>query len=142
MTTLRGNVIFGGPRAGVEFTDAMVGGHLMEGNLLFDLTRETTDHGPFNSWGRVPFVRPVDLAELSAPGRPMFKQRMGHSAVTPRPAQSRLTRNMIICNWECTWPIDHDDGSQEYHDSHNLLYYGGAKNFLGRNKNSSHNIYM
>lgn len=47
-----------------------------------------------------------------------------------------------ICNWECTWPIDHDDGSQEYTDTHNFLWYGGAKNFLGRNKASLHNIYV
>ena len=42
-TTIFGNIIFGGPRAGIELTDAMGGGHLLERNLMFDLTRETTD---------------------------------------------------------------------------------------------------
>lgn len=41
-----------------------------------------------------------------------------------------------------TWPIDHDDGSQEYTDTHNFLFYGGAKNFLGRNKASMYNLYV
>ena len=49
---------------------------------------------------------------------------------------------MIICNWECTWPLDHDDGSQEYHDSFNFLLYGGAKNYMGRNKASTDSVYI
>ena len=47
-TNISGNVIFGGPRAGIELTDAMVGGHVVQNNLLVDLCRETTDHGPIS----------------------------------------------------------------------------------------------
>jgi hypothetical protein len=33
-------------------TDAMVGGHVIQKNLLVDLTRETTDHGPISESNR------------------------------------------------------------------------------------------
>ena len=47
-TRVVGNVIFNGPRAGILFNDGMGGGHEVAGNALFNLVRETTDHGPFN----------------------------------------------------------------------------------------------
>ena len=89
-----------------------------------------------NTWGRVPFARPVGGGPAEA------RAEVVSHGFAMRPAASRITRNMIICNWECTWPLDHDDGSQEYHDSFNFLLYGGAKNYMGRNKASTDNVYI
>eukprot|EP00035_Acanthoeca_spectabilis_P015944 m.321033 g.321033 ORF g.321033 m.321033 type:complete len:348 (+) comp16454_c0_seq39:3376-4419(+) len=51
------NVHFNGPRAGLNFNDGMGGGDIIEGNLLTNCVRESGDHGPWNSWDRVPWCR-------------------------------------------------------------------------------------
>ena len=50
--TISHNRIFNMPRAAICLNDGWGGGHLIEFNLIHDTVRETTDHGPFNSWGR------------------------------------------------------------------------------------------
>ena len=124
-TVLRGNVFFNGPRAGVNFNDGFGGGNLLENNLIFNMVRETGDHGPFNSWDRQPYLTAV---------------KDGTAMLTP--AQSNITRNFIINNYHSTWPIDHDDGSCYYYDTYNYLVYGGFKNFLGHSKVVKHNYYI
>ena len=39
---LRGNLIYNGPRSGVNWNDGMGGGNTMSDSLLFNLVRETT----------------------------------------------------------------------------------------------------
>ena len=124
-TTLRGNVFFNGPRAGVNFNDGFGGGNLLEDNLVFNMVRETQDHGPFNSWDRQPYLTEV---------------RDGTPSLTP--AQSNITRNFFINNYHSTWPIDHDDGSCYYYDTYNFLVYGGCKNHLGHSQMSNYNYYI
>ena len=63
-TKLAGNVFFNGPRAGINFNDGFGGGNILENNLMFNLVRETGDHGPFNSWDRQPYL--TKLANGSA----------------------------------------------------------------------------
>lgn len=124
-TELFGNVMFNGPRAGINFNDGFGGGNLVEMNLVFNMVRETVDHGPFNSWDRQPYLTKV---------------KDGASSLTP--AQSNITRNFFICNYHAIYPIDHDDGSCCYHDTHNYLVYGGYKNNLGYNKVVKNNVYI
>ena len=124
-TTLRGNVFFNGPRAGINFNDGFGGGNLVENNLLFNMVRETGDHGPFNSWDRQPYLTAV---------------RNGTPSLTP--AQSNITLNFIINNYHSTWPLDHDDGSCYYYDTYNYLVYGGYKNYLGHSKVVKYNYYI
>ena len=50
--TISHNVIYNMPRAGICVNDGWGAGHLIEFNEIHDTVRETTDHGPFNSWGR------------------------------------------------------------------------------------------
>lgn len=38
------------------------------------------------------------------------------------------------------YPIDHDDGSSEYHDHHNVLMFGPAKQWQGHSKRFESNI--
>ena len=124
-TELVGNVIFNGPRAGINFNDGFGGGNLVMNNLAFNLVRETGDHGPFNSWDRQPFLSDISDATPSL-----------------TPAQSNITRNFIINNYHSTWPLDHDDGSCYYYDTYNFLVYGGYKNYLGHSKVVKYNVYV
>ena len=41
-----------GDRHAVNYQDSMTGGGLVEGNLFFNLNRESKDTSAFNSWGR------------------------------------------------------------------------------------------
>jgi hypothetical protein len=50
--TISHNLIYNLPRAGILLNDGWGGGHVIEFNEIHDTVRETTDHGPFNSWGR------------------------------------------------------------------------------------------
>jgi hypothetical protein len=47
---VRKNIAYNGPRAGVNFNDGGVGGTVLEKNLIFGHGRESSDHGPVNSW--------------------------------------------------------------------------------------------
>lgn len=50
------NTIHEGPRAGINVGDGTFGGHEIAYNDVFDVQRETDDHGMFNSWGRDRFL--------------------------------------------------------------------------------------
>ena len=125
-TEIVGNVFFNGPRAGINFNDGLGGGNRVENNLIFNMVRETNDHGCFNSWDRVPYITTV---------------KDGHTPSLD-PATSNITRNFFINNYHSTWPIDHDDGSCYYYDTFNYLVYGGYKNFLGHSKTVMYNVYV
>ena len=124
-TELIGNVFFNGPRAGINFNDGFGGGNYLMNNLIFNHVRETGDHGPFNSWDRLPYLTKVKNGTASL-----------------NPALSNLTRNFFINNYHSTWPIDHDDGSCYYLDSYSYLVYGGYKNYLGHSKTVQNNVYV
>ena len=51
-----GNILFNGPRDGVNFNDNFGGGHVLKNNLGFNMVRETADCGPFNFFNRVPYI--------------------------------------------------------------------------------------
>ena len=125
-TELIGNVFFNGPRAGINFNDGFGGGNLLKNNIVFNMVRETGDHGTFNSWDRQPYLTKVQDGQ------------------TPSliPATSNITRNFLINNYHSTWPIDHDDGSCYYYDTYNYLVYGGYKNYLGHSKTVTNNTYV
>ena len=55
-TTIENNICFNIPRAAVNFNDGFGGGNEMKNNLLFNTCRESSDHGAFNSWDRLPYV--------------------------------------------------------------------------------------
>lgn len=121
---LLGNVAFNLPRAGFNINDGFAGGHVLEQNLVFNAVRETADHGCFNSWDRQPYAYDASNASI----------------VLPQP--SYLRSNFFINNYHSTWPIDHDDGSNAYVASGNLLLWGGFKNYLGFNKAAVGNLYV
>ena len=51
--------MFNGPRAMINFNDAMGGGHNVTGNGIWNTCRESGDHGPVNSWNRMAFASRV-----------------------------------------------------------------------------------
>ena len=125
-TKITRNVIFNGPRSGINFNDGFGGGNVIKENLGFNVVRETGDHGFFNSWDRQPYLTKVK------------------DGATPSltPATSYLTKNFIINNYHATFPIDHDDGTGYYYDSLNFLVYGGYKSYLGHSQTVVHNVYV
>ena len=128
-TTLRRNIFYNGPRAGINFNDGMGGGSLLEGNLVFNMCRESSDHGPFNSWDRQPFVvrQPDDN---------------GTPDITPR--FNTLQGNMIVANYQSQEAVDNDDGSGFYHTRNNFLVYGniGQKcDMAGHDMHHTNNVY-
>jgi len=119
------NVFFNGPRAGINVNDGFGGGHLIQDNLLFNFVRETADHGPINSWDRQPYVTTYNT---------------GTASIYPK--QNQITRCFLLGGYGSAWPIDHDDGSAYYLDSHNVVVYGGHKNYLGHSKINRFNVYI
>ncbi len=53
------NVFFNGPRAGINVNDGFGGANHIHHNLILNACRESGDHGPWNSWDRVPYITNV-----------------------------------------------------------------------------------
>lgn len=104
--TISQNSIYNLPRAGININEGTWGGHLIEGNDVFNTVLETGDHGSFNSWGRDRFWHPDRSA--------MDKLTEEHPEVILLDA---IETNTIRNNrWRCDhgWDIDLDDGSSNY----------------------------
>lgn len=125
--TLDSNVFFNMPRAGINFNDDMAGGSLITSNLVFNTCRESQDHGPFNSWGRVPYT-------INFPN--------GTDSGGIKPVPDEISYNFMVAGGGAnSGALDHDDGSSFYNDHHNFQVYGGHKsNFDGHAKRSVSNI--
>ena len=127
-TTIRNNVFFNGPRAGINFNDGLGGGNTIEENLLFNFCRESGDHGPFNSWDRQPFLTTI------RDGTPSYI-----------PAMNDITSNFFIANYNSQAAIDTDDGSAYLNSHHNIFVYAsnGLKSDLGGHDNHAFsNMYL
>eukprot|EP00039_Didymoeca_costata_P024933 m.11883 g.11883 ORF g.11883 m.11883 type:complete len:934 (-) comp4550_c0_seq1:83-2884(-) len=128
--TIVNNVGLGGPRAGINFNDAFMGGDILEGNLLAGYVRETADHASFNSWDRQAWF---------------FKINNEYKF---QPEVLQITRNLILnkdYNYgtaNSDWTIDHDDSSSYYYDSYNVNIYGSHKWRDGVNKSYVSNLYV
>ena len=121
-----GNILFNGPRDGVNFNDNFGGGHVLKNNLGFNMVRETADCGPFNFFNRVPYI--TRLFDGETPSLML--------------AMSYNFNNFLITNYHSVWPLDHDDGSCYWVDTNNFLVYGGYKNNLGHSKTTLNNTYI
>eukprot|EP00039_Didymoeca_costata_P032779 m.39344 g.39344 ORF g.39344 m.39344 type:complete len:907 (+) comp9540_c0_seq1:194-2914(+) len=126
------NVLYNGPRAGINQNDGFAGGNEYSYNLVFNTVLDTGDHGNFNSWDRKPFVWTSE-DESSALTANMIPNRFHiHNNFMVR--TSFLGESM---NLYC---LDHDDGSSMYNDTFNFLLYGGIKFREGYSKHASHNL--
>lgn len=120
------NIFFNGPRAALNFNDGFGGGDNIANNLLLNTCRESGDHGPWNSWDRVPYITTV---------------RNGSASIVP--ATREIHHNFVVANYNAVSAIDNDDGSAYYHTHHNFFAYGafGLKcDFGGHDNVWDHNI--
>merc|ERR1712054_649714 len=90
-SVIKGNVMFNGPRAGINTNDGFGGGDEIAHNLVFSTCRESGDHGPFNSWDRQPFLTTV---------------RDGTPSMTP--AVRKIHHNFFIDNYSPQENVDND----------------------------------
>jgi len=91
--------------------------------LLFNFCRESSDHGPFNSWDRQPFWTDVP----------------GEATLTP--LYNRLHHNFFIANFESSMCVDNDDGSAYYLIHDNVCHGGGHKSdFAGHSKSTFNSL--
>jgi hypothetical protein len=126
-STIKGNVFFNGPRAGINANDGFGGGDEISHNLVFSTCRESGDHGPFNSWDRQPFLTTVRT------GKPDLQM-----------AWREIHHNFFIDNYSPQEDVDNDDGSAYYHTHHNFLVYGGQgmkNDFGGHDNQHFNNVY-
>merc|ERR1711998_737510 len=123
-STIKGNVFFNGPRAGINANDGFGGGDEIAQNLVFSTCRESGDHGPFNSWDRQPFLTTI---------------RDGTPSMTP--ATRKIHHNFFVDNYSPQENVDNDDGSAYYNTHDNFLVYGsrGMKNDFGGHDNHHYN---
>jgi hypothetical protein len=115
------NAFFNGPRSGINWNDQACGGSIVEKNLMFNLVRETLDHGPFNSWDRQPYLCGTKKSSM--------------------PPLTYLRGNFIVGGYGGIKGIDHDDGSSAFFNSDNILIYGTQK-MKGRKQTSNGNLIM
>jgi hypothetical protein len=109
--TVRHNTIHTMPRAGINFNDGCWGGHLIEWNWVYDVVRETSDHGPFNAWGRdrnFVFQNDATATKLDAVDTTTVQNNRFESPVP-------------------MFGIDLDDQASNYYQTNNLLIGGGIK---------------
>lgn len=100
--TITGNMFFNMPRAGININDGAHGGHRVSNNLFFNLVRETSDHGALNSWDREPYIQ-------------------SYQDGARRPLLSHLHRNFLINTHFGIHSLDHDDGSNNFLDTENVV---------------------
>lgn len=92
--TITENIFFHGPRALVNMNDGFGGDTLISKNLFFASLLETSDHGPYNSWDRLPFLTDVQY---------------GNGTASIGLAYNRLVSNFFFSG--SPYSIDTDDGS-------------------------------
>jgi Right handed beta helix region len=114
------NLIYNMPRAGICIGDGTWGGHVIEYNNMHDTVRETSDHGPFNAWGR---DRAWSLAQSH--GHPYTAERSIDAwDVLVDAMEPVIVRNNIF-NEKSGWGLDLDDGASNY-DIYNNISIGGV----------------
>jgi hypothetical protein len=112
LNEVSGNIVYNIPRCAVNFDDSFGGGTLLSHNLFFNTCRESSDHGAFNSWSRMPYATTIrDGKTLSAV-----------------PAFNVAERNFIVANYAADGGcFDSDDGSSYYRLRYNFCVYGALK---------------
>lgn len=120
------NTIHEGPRAGINVNDGTFGGHEIAYNDVFDVQRETKDHGMFNSWGRSRFWSIPAGYEHNGKDGALKYPYYNWDAVEPIKIHDNRwhfeSRNDIT-----TMGVDLDDGSSNFEIYNNLCLNLGIK---------------
>lgn len=141
------NTIFSSARSCINVNDGSFGGHEIAWNNVFDSQKETTDHGPFNSWGRDRFwsvpkynasgESGETIRHYTNDGRHFFDTALLDAYQT-----TRIHHNLFLHQPDAphSWGIDLDDGSSNYEIDHNLCLGAGIKLREGFERRVHHNI--
>ena len=122
------NVFFNGPRALINFNDGFGGNNTIRYNLLLNAVRESGDHGPFNTWDRVPYITNIRDGKTSS--------------ITP--GFNHIYKNFVLGTYQTLCAIDNDDGSAQYKTYNNFFVYGslGLKSHVnGHTQQHYNNVY-
>jgi hypothetical protein len=111
-TILKNNVVLNLGRAGFNFNDGFGGGDVITGNILFHTCRESSDHGPINSWDRQPYITNVRTGKPDA--QPKWRQVRG---------------NLVVANYGGSKEVDNDDGSLFWNITSNVMIDGWGQKF-------------
>lgn len=122
------------PRAGINIGEGAFGGHLLEGNDVFDTVKETGDHGSFNSWGRDRYWNP------STGGTSAFILKNPEFKFLDVVATNVIRGNRFRYDKSHGWDVDLDDGSSNYLIENNLLLNGGLKFREGYGRVARNNV--
>jgi hypothetical protein len=122
------NHIYNTPRAGINVNNGAYGGHLFAQNDVHDTVRETSDHGPFNSYGRDRYwCQHVNHPGFVLQGQPPHHGSSHHSFGPREVILKDAKETSVICQnrFAATrlggnprpgvqFGIDLDDGSSNY----------------------------
>ena len=141
------NTIFSSARSCINVNDGSFGGHEIAWNDVFDYQKETTDHGPFNSWGRDRFWS-VPKYNASGEGGEIIRHYTNDgvhffdTALLDAYQTTRIHHNRFLHQPDTphSWGIDLDDGSSNYEIDHNLCLGAGIKLREGFDRRVHHNI--
>ena len=112
------NLIYNMPRAAICIGDSTWGGHVIEFNHTHETVLETSDHGPFNAWGR---DRAWSLAQSHGP----YTADRGIDAydVLVDAMEPVIVRNNFF-DEKSGWGLDLDDGASNYKIYNNISIGG------------------
>jgi hypothetical protein len=113
------NLMYNLPRAGICIGDGTWGGHVVEYNETHDTVRETSDHGPFNAWGR---DRGWALAQSHGPYTADRSLDAWDALVD---AMEPIIVRHNFFNEKSGWGLDLDDGASNY-EIYNNISIGGV----------------
>ena len=133
--TVSHNTIHGSPRSALNVGDGCWGGHLFEYNDVFDCVRETSDHGPFNSWGR---DRYWSIGGYDHGGGKGAMRRP--YAILDAWKTTVIRNNRFHYDKPTSHGIDLDDGSSNYEIYNNLMLNTNLKLREGFDRKAYNNI--
>jgi len=133
------NTINDGPRAGININDGTFGGHKIAYNDIFDVQRETDDHGMFNSWGRDRFWSLGGFDARGGNGAQKYPASKLDAVAITKIHDNRMHFGGRV-DGGSTFGIDLDDGSTNYEIYNNLCLNMGIKLREGFNRNVYNNI--
>jgi hypothetical protein len=130
------NTIYTSPRSGINVNCGCFGGHLVEFNDVWDCVRETSDHGPFNSWGRDRYWTYPD----GVGGGGTYGTAKRPYALLDCWKPAIIRNNRFQYSTVQTWGIDLDDGSSNYQIYNNVCLNTGFKLRDGFSRHVYNNI--
>lgn len=133
------NTLHDGPRAGINIGDGTFGGHELAYNDIFDVQKETDDHGMFNSWGRDRFwsLGGYDTQGWNGAAKEPYSLL---DVIEPIEIHDNRMHFGGRLDGGSTFGIDLDDGSTNYKIYNNLCLNMGIKLREGFHREVYNNI--